>query len=307
MACNVHRIRPVLRSPLVGASAPMVQLRARVTRAAGSVLPSLVRGETGAGKEVTARAIHDASDRPLGPFVAVNCGGISRDILEAELFGCEPGAFTGARKRSGYIAAAHNGTLFLDEVGELPLGAQATLLRVLETGRVTAVGTHEERRVDFRLVSATHRDLPTQVRQGTFRHDLYQRLAGIELRVPPLRAHPDDIADLATALCGPRVTRLRPAAWDALRAYSWPGNVRELRHVLLRTLDCNDGPIEPHHLEMRPVTVGAQAPTLLPLRLAQARHVANAVAAMGSINAAARVLECSPTTVSKYLALAPRR
>lgn len=289
-------------STLVGASSPMRELRLLVERVAPSDMPVLVQGESGAGKELTARALHEGSARPLGPFVAVNCGAIPRELICAELFGATAGAFTGARPRVGVIAEADGGTLFLDEIGDLPLEAQAVLLRVLETRRVQPVGGGRPTRVDFRVVCATHRDLRDMVRTRAFRHDLYQRLAGVVVAVPSLRARASDIPDLASALFGARVVRIQADAWDALRLHDWPGNVRELRNAIQRALVCTDGPIHASDLRLESVSAGPQRVGMVPLRVAMARYVSRVYSECGQDGRrTARVLECSPTTVVKYL------
>jgi DNA-binding NtrC family response regulator len=225
----------------VGASQPMRELFGLLGRAAVSPLPVLVTGETGTGKELVAQAVHAASGRDA--FVAVNCAALPEHLLESELFGHEKGAFTGAdREKPGLFQSAHRGTLFLDEVGELPLALQPKLLRVLESGEVRRVGSTRVQTVDVRIVAATHRDLEQAVREGRFREDLYWRLNVLHLHVPPLRERPADIPLLAEHFLarGPGAgTALRPArvsaeAMAVLVGYGWPGNVRELRNAIER-------------------------------------------------------------------------
>jgi Nif-specific regulatory protein len=229
---------------LVGESAPMqrlLELIARVSRAETTVL---IRGESGTGKELVAQAIHRSSDRAEGPFVALNCATLSETLMESELFGHEKGAFTGAVARTvGKFEVAHRGTLFLDEVGEIPVGLQAKLLRVLQERQFTRLGGTRPITTDVRVVAATNRDLETAIREGTFREDLYYRLKVITLETPPLRARRDDIPLLARhflALHGKRLGRqgitLSPAARRCLMAYPWPGNVRELGNAIERAL-----------------------------------------------------------------------
>jgi two-component system response regulator AtoC len=237
---EVLRLREQVRprsSPLIGESAPMIDLRARTARVAASDVPVLVLGETGTGKELVARAIHDQSARAKGPFVAENCGVFAEGVLASELFGHEPGAFTGATsRRRGVFEQAHTGTLLLDEVGELSPRVQAALLRVLQEGALRRVGGESKVSVDVRIVAATHKDLARMVREGAFREDLYFRLRGATLDVPPLRARPGDIellidgflAEIAARRGEPRLSVTREAQ-RALSAYSWPGNVRELK------------------------------------------------------------------------------
>jgi DNA-binding NtrC family response regulator len=216
----------------------MQALLGEVRRYAKLSWPVLVQGESGAGKEGVARALHDQGPRRRRPFVAINAGGLPRELVESELFGHERGAFTGAvGVHRGVFEQADGGTLFLDEVGELPLALQARLLRVLETWLVRRVGGESSVRVDVRLVCATHRDLPSMVRDGTFRQDLYYRLARLVLTVPPLRGRPQDIVALATHFLDGMASdvgarRLTEAARARLVAHDWPGNARELRNVL---------------------------------------------------------------------------
>jgi transcriptional regulator of acetoin/glycerol metabolism len=198
--------------------------------------PLLLRGETGAGKEVLARAVHAASPRASGPFVAVNCASLPEQLIEAELFGYRAGAFTGAERsgRRGRIAQADGGTLFLDEIGDMPLVLQARLLRVLDDRMVTPLGTDDARPVDFQLISASHRQLDTLVVEGGFRQDLYYRLAGLELVLPPLRDRDDRAQLMRDVLAdeGAGSSDISPQAWDLLMRHPWPGNVRQLRHVI---------------------------------------------------------------------------
>jgi two-component system response regulator AtoC len=226
-------------------------------RVARGPIAILVLGETGVGKEVLARAIHDASPRASGPFVAINCAAIPETLIESELFGHERGAFTGANTpKPGLLEAADGGTVFLDEVGDIPAAMQARLLRVLEDGRVQRVGSVKPRTVDVRFVAATHRDLRAAVSSSSFREDLYYRLSGMTLVVPPLRDRREEILPLArrfiVALAerlGTTAPALSPAAEAILSTHAWPGNVRELRNVLERACLVSDGgAIAPEHL-----------------------------------------------------------
>jgi sigma-54 dependent transcriptional regulator, acetoin dehydrogenase operon transcriptional activator AcoR len=234
-------VLPRTFSSIVGSDPAMVAALGQAARFAVTDLPILLLAETGAGKEIFARAIHAESRRAQGPFVAVNCGALTGALLESELFGYGPGAFTGASTagRTGKLAAAHEGTLFLDEVGEMSLPAQATLLRFLEDGTFYRVGEALERQADVRLIAATSRDLPGLVAEGRFRSDLYFRMRGVVLRLPPLRRR-NDRRELALALLD-RIARARGlpkplgasrAALDWIEAHDWPGNVRELRTAL---------------------------------------------------------------------------
>ncbi len=226
--------------------------------------PILLSGETGAGKEVFARAVHGASPYASGAFVAINCACLPGSLIESELFGYRAGAFTGAQRggRRGKILQAHRGTLFLDEIADMPLELQARLLRVLDERQVTPLGTEDTLPVDFQLISASHQHLPTLVREHRFREDLYYRLAGIELLMPPLRERSDKrdlIVDILVTEGGAG-TVLSLEAEDALMAYAWPGNVRQLRHVLRTALALADGqPIGRTHLTALPLSPSAGA------------------------------------------------
>jgi two-component system response regulator PilR (NtrC family) len=229
---------------LTGDTPAMQQMRTMITRLARSMAPVAIRGESGSGKELAARAIHDSSSRSQQPFIAVNCGAIPETLMEAEFFGYRKGAFTGAeRDREGFFQAATGGTLFLDEVAELPLAMQVKLLRAIQERRVRKVGASVEEPVDVRLVSATHQDLGALVTAGRFRQDLFYRLNVIELRVPGLRERLDDIPVLAESIlariserAGSRRAHLSPAAAAALKRYRFPGNVRELENILERAV-----------------------------------------------------------------------
>jgi transcriptional regulator with PAS, ATPase and Fis domain len=196
----------------------------------------LILGETGAGKEVVAHALHLGSRRAGGPFVRINCGALPASLVESELFGHDRGAFTGAeRARPGLLASASGGSVLLDEIGELPLALQATLLRVVEDGAVRALGTTRPTAIDVRWIAATNRDLAAEVERGRFRKDLYYRINGFVVAVPPLRDRRGEIAAIARAVAehGPAGSRhLTGAALDALERHAWPGNVRELRNVI---------------------------------------------------------------------------
>jgi DNA-binding NtrC family response regulator len=226
-------------------------LWAMIDRAAPSVVAVMVLGESGTGKELVAQALHQRSPRSDKPLRAVNCGAIPANLVESTLFGAERGAFTGAdRTLKGLFEQAHGGTLFLDEVGELPLPAQASLLRVLETSKVTRIGGDREIAVDVRIVSATHRDLERRCHEGTFRWDLYYRLNGLSLELPPLRERRDEIEPLVALFLehaqrsGATVVRgVHPKALDALRSYGWPGNIRELRNCVQRAALVANGPV----------------------------------------------------------------
>jgi DNA-binding NtrC family response regulator len=228
---------------------------------APSSAPVLITGESGTGKELIARLIHHWSPRRNGPLVAANCAGLPESLIESELFGHAKGAFTGAtQQRQGYFRAADGGTIFLDEIGELPIHLQPKLLRALESGRITPVGSDAPVETDARLVAATNRNLEEAIRAGRFREDLYYRLNVVELLMPPLRERREDILPLARRFAaefagGP--VRLSPQTVQCLLAYSWPGNVRELRNAIQRAcLLCRGDVIVPEHL---PPTTSALA------------------------------------------------
>ena len=229
--------------PLVGDSAVMQALRAQIGRIARCAAPVAIRGESGSGKELVARAIHAQGARAACPFIAVNCGAIPEALMEAEFFGCRPGAYTGAaHERQGLFQAAHGGSLLLDEVDDLPLSMQVKLLRVLQERRVRKLGGSRDEAVDVRILCASQQGLARGVAAGTFRQDLFYRLNVIELAVPALRERLADLGVLCEAILAPRhVAGLAPAVLAALGAYAFPGNVRELENVLERALAFADG------------------------------------------------------------------
>jgi transcriptional regulator of acetoin/glycerol metabolism len=262
--------------------ARLVAHLATAQRVIASGTPLLLRAETGAGKEVFARAVHSSGARADGPFVAINCASLPETLIEAELFGYRAGAFTGAEKggRRGKIVQSDGGTLFLDEIGDMPLPLQARLLRVLDERMVTPLGTDEARPVDFHLISASHRNLADMVSDGAFREDLYYRLAGIELQLPPLRER-SDRAELIRSLLeesGRPDATVTPAAWDLLLRHPWPGNVRQLHHVLRSAVALSAGaPLGLEHFPSlskpsmsAPASVPAAAPQAPPLSPEQA-------------------------------------
>jgi len=225
-------------------------VRSLIERVARGMAPVMVMGESGSGKELVARAIHEVSPRATQPFVAVNCGGIPEQLLEAEFFGYRKGAFTGANEdREGFFQAAHGGTLFLDEIGDLPLTMQSKLLRAIQERSVRPIGAVSESPVNARIVSATHKDLATEVHEGRFRQDLYYRLNVIQIRVPPLRERMDDlpaICDLVLARIAAEADvspapRLSEQAMTHLSDYAFPGNVRELENLLHRAVALSSG------------------------------------------------------------------
>jgi DNA-binding NtrC family response regulator len=284
---------------VIGTAPALVEAYRVVARVAASSVPVLVEGESGTGKELIARALHSRSLRARGSFVPVNCAALPEGLLEAELFGHERGAFTGAVGRSdGRFGRAHGGTLFLDEIGEMGLGLQAKLLRALETGEIERLGSRESIRVDVRVVSATHRDLEERVRAGAFREDLFYRLAVVRVALPPLRARRDDVVPLVesfVALLSARYQRpiraLSTEALASLRSRSWPGNVRELRNVLdravllarggvIRSIDVDPGSAPPTVSPIDSVSPDGYPPTF-PLRRVEEFHIRKVLAYTG--------------------------
>ena len=250
---------PAPAGGLVGDSAIMREVHHLVERAASSDLAVIVSGESGTGKELAARALHDLGPRVSGPFVSENCAAIPASLIEAELFGARRGAYTGAdRDREGLFERAHGGTLFLDEIGELPLELQAKLLRVLETGEVRRLGDTHPRAVDFRLVAATNRELGTEVQEGRFRADLFYRLDGLRIEMPPLRAHAEDIPDLVDHIlrrstpAGEAPRTISRAVVARLGRRDWPGNVRELFNEVSRLLVLCEGDVDDPELVRAP-------------------------------------------------------
>ncbi len=236
---------------IIGESAQMQKVFERINRVAPTDTTVLILGESGTGKELVARALHEQSTRRDAPLIAVNCAAIPESLIEAELFGHEKGAFTGAdTAREGLVEAANGGTLFLDEIAELPAAAQARLLRVLQESEIRRVGASHSRQVDIRLVAATHRDLPALVDNGAFREDLYFRINVMEIRLPSLRERTEDIPSLAEFLLKKACQQLnRPMmrfdadALEVMAAYNWPGNVRELENIIERAVILTDSDI----------------------------------------------------------------
>ena len=224
----------------IGSSVAMADLRRRIERVAATDFTVLIEGESGVGKELVARRIHDGSPRRSGPFVAINCAALVETLLEAELFGIEERTATGVKGRRGKFESADGGTLFLDEVSDLSLTAQAKLLRAIQDLAVERVGSHTTQRVDIRIIAATNRRLSDMVRRGQFRADLYYRLSGVDLHVPPLRERRTDVGELAAHFLERhrhvRALRLSDGAREALMLHDWPGNVRELQRVIERTI-----------------------------------------------------------------------
>ncbi len=239
---EVAQVRP--ETGIIGSCPAMQELHRRIAKVAPIPSTVLIRGESGTGKELVARALHEQSPRVDQPLISVNCAAIPETLIESELFGYEKGSFTGAQSnRKGLVEAADGGTLFLDEIGELPLEAQARLLRLLQEKEIRRIGSTQAKKVDVRLVAATHRDLKQLASEGRFREDLYYRLNVVELKLPPLRERGEDVVELAQKLLVKICQRLnvRPPhyaaeAMAAIRSYHWPGNVRELENAIERAV-----------------------------------------------------------------------
>jgi transcriptional regulator with GAF, ATPase, and Fis domain len=317
-----HLIEPVPRvgeERLIGGETGLAAVMARARVVARSSAPALLFGETGTGKEIIARAIHEHSAFRRGPFRRVNCGAIAPELIDSELFGHEPGAFTGAvSRRRGWFEQADGGTLFLDEVGELALAAQVRLLRVVQDGEVVRVGGERPVRVDVRIVAATHRDLPAMVKSQTFREDLYYRLAVFPIVIPPLRDRPADIRAFAEYFAERAANRfgLRPVPVSdgdvrVLAEYRWPGNVREMAAVMDRAVLIGQGHTlsvvaalgqEPRIAASPPNRAPVQdAAAIEPLDTVVRRHIEGALQAThGRIegpHGAARLLRINPHTL----------
>jgi Nif-specific regulatory protein len=258
-----------VESELVGTSAPMKAVESQIGRVAGTNATVLIRGESGAGKELVARAIHYSSPRKDGPFVCLNCAALTETLLESELFGHEKGSFTGAtEKKIGKFEAADHGTIFLDEIGEMNPGTQAKLLRILEGHPFERVGGHTAIRVDVRVVSATNQALEQAIQNGQFRRDLFYRLQVVEIRVPPLRERLGDVPLLAEHFLkrfvretGRKIRGFTPPALKKMETYHWPGNVRELRNVVERAVALGLGPtLDAQDIWLSSLEVGGPAP-----------------------------------------------
>jgi DNA-binding NtrC family response regulator len=303
--------------PFLGESAAIRRLAEQAHRLAASSSPVLLQGETGTGKGVLARWLHDNGPRSEEAFVDLNCAGLTRELMETELFGHEKGAFTGASAaKPGLLEIAHRGTFFLDEVGDMDMAVQPKLLKVLEDQRFRRLGEVRDRQVDLRLVAGSHRDLARMVEQQAFRADLYYRINTITLQVPALRERERDVVLLARGQLA-RISaevarpgmRLDAAAEDALVAYSWPGNVRELRNVLERAVLLSDRSV----LSAADLQLAAAPPAAAPASLgltieeAERRHIAAVLAANdGDVPRAARVLGVARSTLYKKLQARPK-
>ncbi len=304
-------------SGLLGTSHAMAELRALVARIADSETSVLISGESGTGKEVVARAIHEQGRRKSGPFVAVNCAAMPEALLESELFGHAKGAFTDARQaRTGLFARAQGGTIFLDEIGELPLGLQPKLLRALQERKVRPVGSNEELTFDARIIAATNRDLETAVEEKRFREDLYFRINVINVHLPPLRVRGNDVLLLAQHFVRhfaernrKQVVGLGSATAEKLLGYSWPGNVRELQNVVERAvtltrfdqLTVDDLPEKVNRPRPADTNLGSDE-TLVPLEEVEKRHILRVLQVVGGHRTqAAKILGLDRKTLYRKL------
>jgi DNA-binding NtrC family response regulator len=309
-ALQLERIEDAPPSGLLAGTGPMADAVRLAETVASRDTTVLLIGETGTGKGLLARHIHKASERRRRPFIELNCAGLQRELTESELFGHEKGAFTGANERKlGLFEAAASGTLFLDEIGEMDSAVQAKLLKAIEDKTFRRIGGVAEIEVDVRLIAATHRDLEREVAEGRFRQDLYYRLSVFSIRLPPLREHPDDVAQLAAhflAQYRQGSAGISPEAEAQLAAYSWPGNVRELRNVVERAcILAGEAELVPAHLpplKSPPAVPASAAATPLvettTMRDAERTQIERALGAQGgNIKAAAKALGISRATL----------
>ncbi len=298
---------------LVGASDAMLRVQEAIAKAAGSELNVLFIGETGTGKELAARTLYAQSRRSSGPFIVVNCAAVPGDLLESQLFGHKKGAFTGAvNSHIGLLTQAHGGTLFLDEVGDMSLECQARILRAIESGTFRGVGAKKETYVDMRVVAATNADLHEKIKRGEFREDLFYRLNGFEIHIPPLRDRPADIPvlahhffELARSQARHVLKGIAPEALEHLQSRAWPGNVRELRNTILRAVAvAGDDVIGLRDLLLRPEPLAADEPDgpLQSLREAEKSHISAVLKLCdGDVRKAAQVLHVGVSTLYKKL------
>ncbi len=297
------------RTTLIGSSGAMDRVRSMITQVADTNATVLLMGESGTGKGLAAEDLHQQSRRSREPFLDLNCASLSPTLLESELFGHEPGAYTDARKsKPGLLEVANNGSVFLDEIAEMPLEVQGKLLKTLEDGRFRRVGGVRDIQVDVRLIAATNHDLKQAVNDGLFRTDLYYRLNVFAIEIPPLRDRPGDVLELAhhflrdlNAAMGTDVDGLAAEAASALQVYHWPGNVRELRNVIERAVIlARTGTIQPHHFpsDLHPLPISVRGAPMKPLSEVEREHISQILEATGgNIKRSAEVLQVSRTTL----------
>lgn len=317
-----HEIEREPFQGFIGASLPMQKVFRLIENAAPSSATVFVTGESGTGKEVCAEALHQLSGRREGPFIALNCAAIPKDLMESELFGHIKGAFTGAlQDRDGAVIRADGGTLFMDEICEMDLELQSKLLRFLQTGQIQPVGSSQQIKVDVRIVCATNRDPLVEVEQGRFREDLYYRLHVIPIHLPPLRERGGDVISIANALVrqasreeNKSFVGLSEATKDRLQAYHWPGNVRQLQNVIRNAVVLHQGewieqdmlpaPLDTpqaHSSTAQPVTDAMPAP-IVPLSVIERQAIERAIShCQGNVSRAAAMLEVSPSTIYRKL------
>jgi transcriptional regulator with PAS, ATPase and Fis domain len=296
---------------ILGKSAPMQRLFEMIESVAQSDAPVIISGQSGTGKEMVARAIHWAGPRQDKPFIKVSCAALNENLLESELFGHVKGAYTGAeRSRVGRFEAAHGGSIFLDEIGDIPPATQVKLLRVLEEKEIERVGDHTPISVDVRIITATNKNLEDLVARGAFREDLYFRIHVFPLTIPPLRERPEDIPIIiqhfvgqCNATSGKKIAGLSPAAVARLTSYTWPGNVRELRNAIEYALVlCPGGEIGVHHLPQKVAPAGDGLPSAEPLEVRERDELVQVLRQVGgNQSAAARQLGVSRVTVWKRM------
>lgn len=317
-----HEIEREPFQGFIGASLPMQKVFRLIENAAPSSATVFVTGESGTGKEVCAEALHQLSGRREGPFIALNCAAIPKDLMESELFGHIKGAFTGAlQDRDGAVIRADGGTLFMDEICEMDLELQSKLLRFLQTGQIQPVGSSQQIKVDVRIVCATNRDPLVEVEQGRFREDLYYRLHVIPIHLPPLRERGGDVISIANALVrqasreeNKSFVGLSEATKDRLQGYHWPGNVRQLQNVIRNAVVLHQGewieqdmlpaPLDTpqaHSSTAQPVTDAMPAP-IVPLSVIERQAIERAIShCQGNVSRAAAMLEVSPSTIYRKL------
>jgi transcriptional regulator with GAF, ATPase, and Fis domain len=296
---------------LIGGCEAMQQVYRRVQKVAATDVSVLITGETGTGKELIAREIHNRSERSKGPFITINCGAIPENLLESELFGHVKGAFTGATTtRTGKFQAANGGTLFLDEIGEMPVALQVKILRALQERTITRVGANESEKIDIRVIAATHRDLPKRIAEGAFREDLYYRLNVVPLHLPPLRERGDDIVLIAQYFLDRTIHEYRTPRRQfgrdtviAMKKAAWPGNIRQLENHVRKAVILGDGTtVHPSDLELDLIASRAILPLAEAREEWQRRYISSVLELNdGNRTQTARDLGVDPRTIFRFL------